>query len=442
MINRRDMLKGTAVGLVTLLGSHLLPNVVQAADKATGTAKVIPKRVIFFFQNQGFDPLTCIPKGLKESCALKGVTLAEPMKALEPYKDRMHIITGLHGRHTTPSHSAYFGALGGYRGGIGVPPAAPTIDYVMSQALPQTILPQLCIGMDSIENMQTRPTIATLTASGAARPIFMHSDPNNLYQMIFGSIATGDINKQYHARSKVFTQVEKIAGLKGKELPAAENERYAGYVDGFHEMNALNEKLSGVSAQLKKYAPKFDDRYTKPRFEIDWHDALVEIGLAALQANITNVLTFGSGRGEIFGSYKGLGIIPAGHNLGHMEQPDNEIWVKIRQYNCAKLVQLIKGLEATPEGSGTMMDHTLIVYGSNNGNKQHTDGSNWPFVLIGNSGGPFKMGQYTHVIDRPLNDLYTTFLHGIGKPVDSFNMDKNLAKITKSKLGPLAELMA
>ena len=97
---------------------------------------------------------------------------------------------------------------------------------------------------------------------------------------------------------------------------------------------------------------------------------------------------------------------------------------------------------AIPEGNGTMMDNTLIVYGSNNGNKQHTNGENWPFVLLGNGGGRFKTGQYTHVAGRPLNDLYATFLHGIGKPVDRFNMDNTMATAMKSKIGPIEEILA
>jgi len=439
MINRREMLHGLAAGVgVSLGGLSLFPSYAQAANKMTGK----PKRIIFFLQNQGFDPLTCIPKGLSKSCALDGVTLAEPMKALEPYKNRMHIITGLHGLHTSPSHSAYFGALGGYRGGIGVPPAAATIDHVLSQSLPQTILPHLCIGMDSIENMKARPTLATLSASGTGKPIFMHSDPNRLYQMIFGSIAGGDVNKRYEARSKVFLQVEHLAGLKAKGLPQGESERYATYVNGFRDINGLRDKLSKVSGQLKKHAPKVDERYTNPKFETDWHDALLEIGIAALQANLTNVLTIGSGRGEIFGAWKGLDIISAGHNLGHMKQPDNPIWIKIRQYNCEMLVKLMKALEKIPEGTGSMMDNTLIVYSSNNGNKQHTKGENWPFVLLGNGSGRFKTGQFTHVPNRPLNDLYATFLHGVDAPVDHFNMDKNIARTYGSKPGPIEELLA
>ena len=442
MIKRREMILGIPAGFGALLGTNLLSGITQAAEKPTINTVGGPKRIIFFLQNHGFDPLTCIPKGLSESCALDGITLEKPMQALEPYKNRMHIVTGLHGRHTSPGHSAFFGALGAYRGGTGVPPSAATIDYALSQSLPQTILPPLCIGMESLESMKARPTLATLTASGPNQPIFMHCDPNMLYQMLFGSIAEGDIKKHYQARSDVMLEVEHMAKLKLKGLPQSESERYEKYVNGFRDLNGLREKLSKISGQLRKYAPKLDDRYSKPKFETEWHDALLEIGIAALQANLTNVLTIASGCGEYFGSWKGLGVSDTGHGLGHIDQPGNGIWTKIRQYNCEMLVKLMKALEAIPEGTGSMMDNTLIVYSSNNGKEQHTDGSNWPFVLLGNGGGRFKTGQYTHVKERPINDLYTTFLRGVGAPVDRFNLDKNMANLTHSKLGPIEELLA
>lgn len=442
MIKRREMILGIPAGFGALLGTNLLSGITQAAEKPAINTVGGPKRIIFFLQNHGFDPLTCIPKGLSESCALDGITLEKPMQALEPYKNRMHIVTGLHGRHTSPGHSAFFGALGAYRGGTGVPPSAATIDYALSQSLPQTILPPLCIGMESLESMKARPTLATLTASGPNQPIFMHCDPNMLYQMLFGSIAEGDIKKHYQARSDVMLEVEHMAKLKLKGLPQSESERYEKYVNGFRDLNGLREKLSKISGQLRKYAPKLDDRYSKPKFETDWHDALLEIGIAALQANLTNVLTIASGCGEYFGSWKGLGVSDTGHGLGHIDQPSNGIWTKIRHYNCEMLVKLMKALEAIPEGTGSMMDNTLIVYSSNNGKEQHTDGSNWPFVLLGNGGGRFKTGQYTHVKERPINDLYTTFLRGVGAPVDRFNLDKNMANLTHSKLGPIEELLA
>ena len=187
MLNRRHMLQAVAAGAGATLSGTLLTSNAAAASTVGKT----PKRIVFFLQNQGFDPATCIPQGMSGSGSLASAKLPEPIEALQPYKERLHIINGLHGTHTSPSHSAFFGALGGYRGGDGVPPSGPTIDYEVSKAVPETLLPHLCIGMDSIENMTAKPTLATLSASGAGQPIFMYSNPNHLYQMLYGGISTG-----------------------------------------------------------------------------------------------------------------------------------------------------------------------------------------------------------------------------------------------------------
>ena len=439
MVTRRRLLQGIAAGTGVALGGGLFPKSLCAAP--VGSAA--PKRIIFFMQNQGFDPKTCIPEGMTSSNSLAGAKLPEPISPLEPFKDRLHIINGLHGLHTSPSHSAFFGALGGYRGSDGMPPSAPTVDYELSKILPQTLLPHLCIGMDSMENMKTKPTIATLSASGAAQPIFMHSNPNHLYQMLFGGISTGDIRLQHEARSNLLRQVEDLAAAKGQALPTSDQQRYGQYVQGFQEVNGLRDRLDGVADHLRKFAPAVDERYTNPEFETDWHDVLLDLGIAALTSGITNTLTIGSGRGEIFGAWKGLGVPMQGHNLGHIDQPDNPIWIKIRQYNCRMLVRIMEALERVPEGSGTMMDHTLIVYTSNNADKQHTNGANWPVMLLGNFDGAFKTGRFTQLDgNRPINALYTALLRAAGQNCERFNMDDKMAKKFDSATGPLKEVLA
>jgi len=432
------MLRGLAVGTGAALFSPLSPGHLLASSENRGT----PKRIIFFLQNQGFDPMTCIPAGMTSSGSLAKAKLPEPIEALEPFKERLHIINGLHGLHTSPSHSAFFGALGGYRGSDGVPPSAPTIDYELSKVLPQTLLPHLCIGMDSIENMTTKPTIATLSASGAGQPIFMYSNPNHLYQMLYGGISTGDIRLQHEARSNLLNQIENLAASKGQSLPAAEQQRYGQYVQGFKDVNGLRNRLETVADHLRDFAPKVDERYTNPEFETDWHDVLLDLGISSLTSGITNTLTIGSGRGEIFGAWKGLGVEQQGHNLGHMKQPDNPIWIKIRQYNSRMLVKIVEALDSVPEGSGTMMDHTLIVYTSNNADKQHTNGANWPVMLLGNFDGAFKTGCFTQLDGkRPINALYTTLLRAAGQNVDRFNMNDQLAKKFDAGIGPLKEVL-
>ena len=130
MITRRRSLQSIATGIGAAFGASAFPDISRAASAASGG----PKRVIFFMQNQGFDPATCIPAGMKNSGSLAKAVLPEPIAALEPFKEKLHIIAGLHGQHTSPSHSAFFGALGGYRGSDGVAPSGPTIDYELSKA--------------------------------------------------------------------------------------------------------------------------------------------------------------------------------------------------------------------------------------------------------------------------------------------------------------------
>ena len=442
MMTRRKTLQSLAAGFGASLGSTVLPSFGNG-NKLISTASGGPKRVIFFMQNQGFEPGTCIPDGMRHSGSLAKAKLPEPISALEPFKDRLHIISGLHGIHTSPSHSAFFGALGGYRGSDGVPPSASTIDYELSKALPDTLLPHLCIGMDSLENMKTKPTVANLSASGAGQPIFMHSNPNHLYQTLYGGISKGEIRKQHEARSGMLERIGQLAAAKGGALPLSDKQRYGEFVGGFEDMNGLRERLGKVSDHLRNFAPKVDARYSSPEFETDWHDVLLDLGISSLKSGITNVLTIGSGRGEIFGSWKGLGVEKQGHNLGHMTQKDNPIWIKIRQYNSQMLVKIMEELESVPEGSGTMMDNTLIVYTSNNADKQHTNGANWPVMLLGNCDGIFKSGCFTHVEGkRPINTLYSTILGSVGVSCDRFNMSEKMAKKFDSGSGPLKEILA
>jgi len=317
-----------------------------------------------------------------------------------------------------------------------------TIDYELSKVLPQTILPHLCIGMDSLENMTLKPTIATLSSAGAAKPIFMHSNPNHLYQLLYGGIATGDIRIQHEARSNLMIRMETFAAAKDRSLPATDAQRYGQFVEGLSDVNGLRDRLDKASDHLRKFAPKIDARYDKPEFETDWHDALLELGISALASGITNTLTIGSGRGDVNGSWKGLGIEQQGHGLGHLPQLDNPIWIKIRQYNSRMLVRIMEALESVPEGSGTMMDNTLIVYTSNNADTQHTKGAKWPVMLLGNCGGVFKTGRFTQLAaGRPINALYATLLRAAGRSVDHFNMSEQMAKNYDSGSGPLKEVL-
>ena len=84
----------------------------------------------------------------------------------------------------------------------------------------------------------------------------------------------------------------------------------------------------------------------------------------------------------------------------------------------------------------------MIVYTSNNADKQHTNGANWPVMLLGNFDGAFKTGCFTQLDgNRPINALYATLLRAAGQNCVRFNMDEQMAKKFDSGDGPLRELL-
>ena len=439
MLDRRTMLKGLTAGCFS--SPLALHNTVNAATANRSSA---PRRIIFFLQNNGFHPETAVPAGLSTTASLQGHRLPEHIEPLQELTDRMNIIHGLHGRHTNPDHSAFFGALGGYNGGARTPPRGATIDHVLSQELPKTVLPHLCLGMAPLETMRTRPTEASLSAAGAGEKIFMECNPQNVFRMIFGSVAGADVQSQYMAESSILDQVEAMAEKGAESLPSvAGRDVYDQYVKSFDSINGMRERLANESSRLKKSMPQLGEGFNKPQFETDWHDAMLEIGISMLKADMTNVLTIGSGLGGVYGAWQGLGVQTTGHSLGHIHQPKSDEWIKIRQYNCQMLVKIVKALESVPEGTGTMMDNTLIVYTSSCGDKQHTAGQDWPFITIGDWGGRIATGQYINAGgQRPINAFYTTLLNALEIKLDRFNMDRKTAVMHDPKIGPIGELLA
>ena len=83
MLNRRNMLRGLMMATAGACGGGFLPGQALAAAAAASGG---PKRIIFFLQNQGFDPKTCVPAGMASSGSLAKVQLPEPIRPLERFK--------------------------------------------------------------------------------------------------------------------------------------------------------------------------------------------------------------------------------------------------------------------------------------------------------------------------------------------------------------------
>ena len=150
-------------------------------------------------------------------------------------------------------------------------------------------------------------------------------------------------------------------------------------------------------------------------------------------------------------TWKELGITVDEHGIGHTHPNDpsrDKNAVPIRKFHAARVADLAKRLAAIPEGNGTMLDNTLIVWMSDSAEEHHGQGTQWPMVLVGNLGGRLKTaGRYLQFPKyggkghRTMSNFYLSLLRAVGDKRDKFgDPDNDLKDIDTA--GPLTEILA
>jgi len=282
------------------------------------------------------------------------------------------------------------------------------------------------------------------------------------YKEIFGTVMTGEsakIEAEAHRNLMDFL-VSDVKRAK-KSLNSVEKEKLDHYLNGFESLRDRQVKLNRMGDSLAKSAPKLDDKFTS---EIETHrlEAHFDLATASLITGLTNVVTIRADQLEV--RYQGfdhkrmreVSLHEIGHTAdveGKEDRYDSnwkqgrEMREKIRTFQMELLAGMAGKLKAVPEGDGTMLDNTVIVFLSDAGAQHHTGYESMPLMVLGNLNGAFKTGRYLHYPTynqtghRVLANLLMSLGHGAGLPEDHFgDRDLGLSEgIDQS--GPLAELM-
>jgi hypothetical protein len=427
-----------------------------------------PRRVVFVLFENGLWEHEVQPNGVPlggekvREVPLAPLTL--PQRVIDPfapYKERLILIQGLRGTHLNPNHGAGYGALSAL-------PQAPadrrrvraeSIDAALARAFP-SLFPIVVLGIHG--GAPETSTAYGVSAWGPGKPIPIQCRPELAYESLFGSAGTNQ--NDFLSRKNL---LDFVAGdLKHLQtgLGGPEREQLDYHLDALESLSRRWGQLGAMKedGKLARYAPKLPA--PPPQLMPDVIASQFDIAAAALLAGLTNVITITSGLGGLSPSYKGfsnMGQHSAGHN-----NPDNEFGVpggeivrRAHHFMAERTVALMKKLEAVPEAGGTMLDNTLIVFMSDSANRQHSDGTSWPVVLIGSLGGRLKTGRLVNypmksrkfepgwgegeigsgMPDNPtLNRLYCTLLHAAGAP----RRDFNLSVPGLDEPGPLPELLS
>lgn len=448
--SRRHFLTGLTLGA----GATALTPVLRSLE-AQAAGRPAPHRVVFVVESNGLYPHHVQPAGVDRprggadrliDRSLDGLELNAAIDPLAPYKDRLTLIQGLSGRIAeggSGGHSTSCGGLGCYPGSRGA--FAQTVDSALGDALPAPVA-HVALG---IVKSPEAATHHGLSASGPGRPVPIQCRPDLAFRSLFG-LATDPAERQtFDLKTDLLDfMADDVKRVRGR-LAGPEREKLDRYAEAFEALRDRQVRVSGVRDALARHAPAAD-KFTS-RAETDRLEGHFDLAAAALVAGLTNVVTLSSGGGhQNYISYDGLGLPIDGHGIGHGQgvagKTPDECRVVIRRFHCRLIARLADKLRAVPEGDGTVLDNTLIVYLSDSGEAHHPNLHEWPVVLLGDLGGRLKAGnrlieysRYGRNGHKTTANLYLSLLHAAGRRAERFGLpDPKLADLDTA--GPLGEL--
>ncbi len=377
------------------------------------------------------------------SLSAPGHGLPEPLEPLARHMKRLTVIQGLSGRVCGGGHSNDFGALGAYAGRAGAKDI--TIDSALARAHP-AIFRHVALG---ISRNGAPGIIYCCSAAGPNQKVPHYQDPALAYEMLFGKILGGNTKAEVGTQAMLLEfMAGDIRALK-KQLSPEDARKLEEYAEAFSTIAKRQSKLEEVDP--RKIPARRDELYGSA-VESKRLEAHFEMAATALITGLTNTVTLASGAGspnfEV--TFKGLGINSDKHQIGHRSVDGAlEMEVKTRRYHMELLAKLVDQLTAVPEGGGTMMDNTAIIYLSDSAENHHSTCFEWPMLMLGDLGGRLKAGdrflnvpRYGAKGHRTVAQFYNTLLHAAGAPTDHFGQKDSELEGVIDQGEPMGELLA
>ena len=318
--------------------------------------------------------------------------------------------------------------------------AGITIDQIAANKVGQdTLLPSLELAIEDYSGLVGSCDVGfsctymnTISWRTPTSPLPMEINPRVVFDRMFGDGATAQerlqrIETQRSILDAVTGQVRKLQG----NLGARDRNRVAEYLDAvreierriqFSERQAANPSLDVPASPTG--IPDDHEEHTKLMFD------LMAI---AFQADITRVSTFMMAREVSYRTFPKIGISEAFHPASHHQNSAARLeqLAKINTYHVSLVAHLLDRLKATPDGDGTLLDHSLILYGSAMSNSNIHNHGPLPIMVAGGAGGRMKGGR--HLVYRentPMSNLLVSILDKAGVPQERVG----------DSTGPLTEL--
>ena len=412
-LHRRTFLRG----LGSTLALPLLDAMVPAMTAMAATAANPVRRLGFVYMPMGAHMPEWTPAGTGRIGELSAT-----LKSLAPVIDQVTVISNMElknaypGTHAT-SNAAFLSAATSKWTESSDYYLGTTVDQVAAQQLgKETRLPSLELAMDLLtavgqcDNGYACVYQNNLSWSSPTTPLPAEAHPRIAFERLFGDGGSSSERLAQLRRnaSLLDWMGEDIARLQ-KKLGPGDRTKVSQYLDTVREVERRIQKAEGQTAD--SHMPDLDRPVGVPAAYADHARLMFDLQVLALQGDVTRVITFQLARETSTRTYPEVGVSEAHHPLTHNGGDPAKLAkvAKINAFHVSLFAQFLEKLKATPDGDGSLLDHTLYLYGSGMSNSDVHDHVNLPILV---AGGPnMKGGRHIkYAQPTPLANLHLTLL--------------------------------
>jgi hypothetical protein len=421
---RRAFLRGLGTTLALPLLDSMAP-----AMAGTKVGKP-PVRLGFVYVPNGI-----IPGAWTPSTEGKDFSFNRIMQPLEAYRENLVVLSGLAqvngrsfgsggGDHARAGATWLTGVHPKKTGGFGIQ-AGVSADQIAAQELGKsTEFASLELSIDSpslagsCDSGYSCAYTNTISWRSETTPLPMEVNPRVVFERLFGDGQSTDPAARLKALQEQRSILDYLAGSLDRietKLGQSDRRKLTEYLEAIRDIERRIQKAEERNAAVE--VPLINRPSAIPEDLTEHMKLMMDLQVIAFQADLTRVITFMMGREGSNRSYRHLGVPDGHHNCTHHQNDPEKIekTTLIDTYHVQMFSYMVDKLKATPDGDGSLLDHSMILYGSSlsDGNNHLHD--NLPLVLVGGGAGSIKGGRHVkYAGETPMNNLLLTMLETAG----------------------------
>jgi hypothetical protein len=412
-LSRRTVLKGAGVALALPLLDAMIP----AATALAATAAAPKPRLGFVYFPHG-----AVMDRWQPQAVGTNFDFPQILKPLDPYKAYTTVVTGLRnkGGESSDPHGIIAGtwlSCVGPKDHEGGGDRGITADQLAARAIGQdTPLPSIELAGESAGGVACAPGVGCGFASTVAfrtpsQPLPMENNPRKVFYQLFGQGDTDAERVQITQETgSILDHIMAKAQRMSADLGPADRAALADYLDSVREIERRIQKMQEAGA-AQTHLP--DAPLGVPEDFGEQLKVMFELMTLAWQTDKTRVATFMMAKEVSMRTYPQIGISDAFHPLSHHQNDPTKLdrLAKIQAWHTRMFAGFVQRLQQVKDGDGSLLDHVIILYGSNMSNSDKHNNDPLPSAILGRGCGRIKGGQHLHYPqDTPHANLLLTVL--------------------------------